>query len=724
MTSRIHSAALVIVPLLLVAFASLFQLSVTNSPMKYAGFTGMKWEIVNQCIAEGGHRLLQPQNASVGTWIFGGGQNTGVCISEPIQSLGEILELDVAGYPSTADDTDVTIDVRFKDDASVHSLKLPETRTSADGTKWYSRWFKIPGMELGREFVVSVQDQASVDEKGWIAVRDRVNFYNLTDKLLPIREALQTVTARATIVALLAVLIVLFTLVTICSNNNRMTLFIGLAFLVFAVHFRLDAYFYWDEWHVLQRFQEQGWKSAVIAHNEHFIPLFFTMYFAEVFLFRDSYVSYLMTSLLLHVINAYLLARLLSRFAPATKYTESAARLSGVMFALSSICSEPVQWAFMQSVLAGTACSLAAFICGWDYVQRGRVRDAVLCCGAIVLGPLFFGGSLAAVLQLAVLVLVLEPAVLADGGRRDVGADYIVVDRKKQLFVVVLVMWAFIATVYLINQDGAGHGLSRKNLHAMFEYPEEIFSFLVVGTQLGAVLGGAGIFPVVDAQPPIPILPDSFLYIKSNAMLLLSVVFGGLLVGVFLLWILIKLLGGISRRETLLLLVGQLMLFASLLLPAVGRGHLGPSQALCMRYIYTALPWFFVFILPFTERLVRSVQGDGSFLHPGRTLASLLIAAYFGSHLFHLSRYDFYTQNGVRNKHFISKSSEWFDLLATDAQIAPGDFTGKGAEFAGLQPVFPPNLAPDFTPGQVYRLLHWLNSEKYPKKKWLYASSP
>ncbi len=723
MTSRIHSAALIVVPLLLVGIATLFQLSVTKPPMKYVGFSGAEWAIADHCIAEGGHRMLQPQRESIGTWIFGEGQNTGVCISEPLKSLGDVLELDVAGYPSAGESTDVTIDVRYKDDGVVHPLVLPEVRVPGDGEKWFSRWFKVPGLELGRDFVITVQDQANVDSKGWIAVRNRINFFNSLDKLLPVREAVQTLPAKATIVALLAVLIVLFTLIVICSNTNRLPLLAGIGLLVFAIHLRLDAFFYWDEWHVLQRFWDHGWHSLAIAHNEHFIPLFFGMYFTEIYLFRDSYVAYLAVSLLLHALNAYLLARLLSRFAPSSRQTESAARLCGVMFAMSSICSEPTQWAFMQSILAGSACSLICLISGWDFVQRGSVRHAIICCAALVLTPLFFGGGLIAIIQLGLLLLVLEPAVLAEGGRRDVGAAFIVKDRKKHLLIIALVVWAFIATVYLINQDGAGHGLNRKNLHTMLEYPEDIFSFLIVGTQLGTLLGGAGIFPVVDAQPPIPILPESFWYIKSSPMLLLSLVLGGLLVGVFLLWILVKLIGGISRRETLLLIVGQLLMFSALVLPAVGRGYLGPSQALSMRYIYLALPWFFVFVLPFVERLVRSLQQDGSWLHPMRAISFLLIAAYFGAHLFHLARYDYFTENGFRNKHYIAKVSEWFDLLATDAQITPGDFTAKGAQFSGLQPVFPPKLAPDATPGQIYRLLHWLNPEKYPKKKWLAAAS-
>lgn len=707
MNSASHKIALAVVPILLVGVVALYQLSVTASPLSYAGFSELEWAISDKCISEGGHRLLQPPERSVGTWIFGGGQNTGVCISKPMQALAQVVELDVAGYPSAEHGREVTIDLRLLDSGYVHSLDLPAPRQPEDAQHWYSRWFYVPGLKLGSEFALTVQDQANVDEAGWIALRDRVNFYNLQDNLFSLRQGLRTPAARLAIAVVLGLLITLFAFTAVCSNRSRVTLLTSLLFLSVSVLLRLDGFFYWDEWHAIERFLHQGWQTLAAAHNEHFIPLFFGLYFSELMLFRDSYLSFLLVSLLLHGLNAYLVARLLSRFASPSA-SASAARLCGVMFALSSISAEVTQWAFMQSVLAGTACSLGALIAGWDYVQRGRARKAVYCCAGLFAGPLFFGGSLIAVFQLLILLVILEPAVLSDGGRRDVGSSYVVGDRKKRLLIIAFVTWAFIGSVYLANQrqgalPGAGADLLANS-------PQSVFTFLIAGAELGGVLGGAGIFPLPEMQPPTPILPPSLAYLKADPALFGSVLLGALCAGVFVLWLLVKLIGGVSRRETLLLIVGQLLMFSALLLPALGRAQLGPSQALSMRYVYLALPWFFVFALPFIERIVQGVLQPQTIFSPVRPLCFMLIAGYFASHLLSLARYEYFTDHALRNRRYVAKLAEWYRLTPSDSHVVPGDFTARGAEFAGLYPAFPPRLAPDFSPEQVYEIVCRLNS--------------
>ena len=94
-------------------------------------------------------------------------------------------------------------------------------------------------------------------------------------------------------------------------------------------------------------------------------PIFYSLVLGELKMFGDGMVAYHLVNIVLHALNATLLALLLRRlkvFAPF---------LIGVLFALHPVCVESVAWIMQVKTLLGTAFGLAAAICYLDFDQQG-----------------------------------------------------------------------------------------------------------------------------------------------------------------------------------------------------------------------------------------------------------------------------------------------------------------------------------------------------------------
>lgn len=91
------------------------------------------------------------------------------------------------------------------------------------------------------------------------------------------------------------------------------------------VHFRHDVYFYFDEWTLLNVFQQQNIFSY--RHNEHYLPIFFWFFKLETKLFGLNYWLYLLVSNLIHAFNALMIFKISNKiFSNQKKLSEHYSR--------------------------------------------------------------------------------------------------------------------------------------------------------------------------------------------------------------------------------------------------------------------------------------------------------------------------------------------------------------------------------------------------------------
>jgi hypothetical protein len=170
---------------------------------------------------------------------------------------------------------------------------------------------------------------------------------------------------------------------------SSLSFFMLLLFISFFVHFRSQCYFYWDEWHLLKRFSSSGFQGVVYSHNEHFLPLFFAFYFLEAKLLKGCYAAYLTISLLFHAVNALLLSLSLEELLSKKPGSRAASRILGVLFLISSLHTETLQWAFEQSLIISQFLFFAALLSGIGFVRTGNKMCFVLALLSALSSPFF-----------------------------------------------------------------------------------------------------------------------------------------------------------------------------------------------------------------------------------------------------------------------------------------------------------------------------------------------
>ena len=98
--------------------------------------------------------------------------------------------------------------------------------------------------------------------------------------------------------------------------KNNAAFLTALCIAGFVVHYRANLFYNWDEWVILDRFLNNGFSEALRRHNEHFLPLYFGIYFSEVNFFLKLYDGLILFSLLILVINSWLVSKILALLSP------------------------------------------------------------------------------------------------------------------------------------------------------------------------------------------------------------------------------------------------------------------------------------------------------------------------------------------------------------------------------------------------------------------------
>ncbi len=460
-------------------------------------------------------------------------------------------------------------------------------------------------------------------------------------------------------------------------------LFLAVALVV---HLKFTPYFHWDEWHLLQKFLEHGYAAAFQPHNEHFKPIFLILYFIEAQLFGDRYVAFVFVSLVFHTINALLLRSLLRRLIPGSNGDHAALLLSG-MFLISALHSEIAQWAFALCVLMVNTALLISLISVCDYWRTGKRKYLIAIGLAALLGPLMLGSGFTITLFVGLLSLYLFVSSAVSPAQSPS------LRQKIPSFFSILAASAAgtFVTLFVYSQVGAG-STETHTLSDLWLNRAEIVRYFGVGTQLGTILRGSGLFPALDPIQAQALLP-SFVVPENVGLFFVSL---GYVVSLVIL--LLTLILTDERKQSLLLyLLGQGFIAAAFIVPSLGRYRWGSEQAFSLRYQYSALFGLCIMCLPLATTLFERWRA-GSMTAISRALVVAYLTIFLGTNLYLNFSWDYFTEKGRHNRKYINRLCAWSTKLTT--RPAPN---------------VPPMLAPNLKPEAVLAIVRGLDAQRCVK---------
>ncbi|MCC6220727.1 MAG: hypothetical protein IT291_05755 [Deltaproteobacteria bacterium] len=679
----------------------------------YVGFSVLTWgEGGLDCDVQGDKAGLLATYDAVGTFQQES-QRIARCVSNEFKAISNDFEIEVKLAdritPQVFDGISLEVQSNRLRFLRAVNLADPSAVTSVDG--WKKFRVSLPEKFAGEMFTIKIIDSSLPNS---ILVRNRINFY---------KNALGIDLAESAVLrgAILAIVVVMLVVLLISLRQFYFTCrFRFFGFLIFffvasvLVQMRPSVYFYWDEWHFMERLSQLGIKGAVYSHNEHFLPLFFLYYYFQTRLFSDSYLLYIICGLLIHALNAVLLLLLLSRINLLSKpfVNVRAARLLSLLFLISGLHVEVLQWAFEQSILLFICVSLVSMLAALEFADSGKFRNLIALGLSGLLAPMLFGAGFIIPFQIAF--------VCSLSG----GASKQRLVRIVAAVVVCAVGSGFAGVAYYLNKEGAGHGIGDAN---MFGDPMAVLKYIFVATQLGTVLRGLGLFPTLERQAPQKLF--EILSIRTDALSPeVFIAYFGLAVSVALLVVCaIEKEGRFDRIR--LWVMGQLLMCSQLLLPALGRWQFGLVQSLYLRYQYGALIGLFVALLPAVSYLLSWVQCGGALEGDRKTarVPSNLVRnalhivlvfvmstnVYIGlqcCNVFVGAQSDNLTSRGKANRSFAFQLVEWNALLSSEGISSESSYEGKGSSLAGNQPTMPEVLTPQRHPNHIFQVLKWLNN--------------
>lgn len=463
-------------------------------------------------------------------------------------------------------------------------------------------------------------------------------------------------------------------LVKVNLLNKKVVFFIFLLFS-FVVQYRVNTYFFFDEWDLLNSFAEKGLSAIFIPHNEHFEPLFFTFYYFENKLFGDSYSFYIFVNLILHSLTGVSLFCFLNRLG---KGARKLSFLISLCFVINYLHSENLQWAFEQCIILQNLLNLLAFNLAWDFVVYGGLARLILVSLCCVLAPLFFGNGL--ILPLQVGVVVFLSAIFVNTDLKDERNFKIKIISAIKLLLSCVVFFTLAAVLYSTHKNP-------EKTYDLLHYPIHSLKYLYVTSSLGTFLRGLGLFPILD----FPQLESFFGEITDKKLVNFSHL--GLLVNFLMLFILVR--NAKNKIEGFRnWLIGNAIIASSMLLPALGRSIYHLHQGLYLRYyslnlVGLSIICFFIF------------KDYSQFERRKKYLSQFLLFCYFIIQVSQARNYVYFTKAGIGNLSYAQKLTDNIQRISSDSNKSVVQAHSE-EDISKMDPRY------------VYRALSWLNPTKYP----------
>lgn len=674
---------------------SLFQLTTPKGPPEYLSFVDIRWKEIQNASLEESSFVAQPSK-------YAG--KTALGVSDTVKFAGPLLRLEHSGrMPKGA----LPPIIRLTDVSGAQLLEFRPPLQDLPSRSWRAFEVQLPDEIVGRELRLAIKVKSNVDVHSWYSLRGRVDVFDKPDRFRVLgasgiwglsdnqQSKLYGYTERDRIVNLLcfgfaAIGLFLVGSSLLCRRISNLDLL--LTFIVVSVlfHYRHSVFFYWDEWDILWHLKEDLRSGIIRTHNEHFIPLFFSLYYLESLLFGDNYYLYLSVSYLLHAVNCLTLCLLLSALGRDTDFARRAAQLVGFCFLVSGLHPENLHWVVQQVDLLAEGSVLLALFATVRFMNKGRWKKLLQMGATVFAAPLFFGNGLVAAPKVVALAIL-------SGLEGEQGAD-------------ARVWWKRVIKVTIVAGLAGGAAVMLYLAHPPSSTPEprtllswpdvkRMINYNITATHLGSFLRGLELFPYLDARAPGKLFGAASILGGEPDLGLGRV---GLILSMFLL--LLGLLLGGGWKYLRLWLLGEVIMLFSMLLPSFGRVKYGYFQGLSLRYTYSTLVGVailvFAFLLAVHTWMERRNWRRGIVLSAfGYSyLLWLLAASVF------VSREErFFTNIGYTNLVYAKQLLDWRNAVEGE------DLSAKGTDLAGFGPTVPPDVVPGATHERIVQTLDWLS---------------
>lgn len=516
---------------------------------------------------------------------------------------------------------------------------------------------------------------------GGLFIRERVEF--LSETFSPVRIVAKILDPDAySQLALILILSAIFLYVLIYREIGGiqyvLSVLLGVLFFL-----SQDLFYYFDEWHILERFSKMGLPGIIHTHNEHSIIAFFAWYYELVAFFGENYFALLVISIILHVCCAFTLEKFLLTY----DLDRRTIRISVVFFMFSSLHVEVLHWAFEQSIILSCISGLWAMI----YLRRWKESDKLsyLLSGGLflLLSPMLFGNGFI-FFPLAFFLIFTELGF--SSLRRYVYA----------LFVIGVSALIPVSIYYFLKSASAGHGVD--DVKGGFEF-YKFLGYFLTGSGLGTIGRGLGFYPNLTLSSVqtfcYELLGHYVSWIERRRIFGASVEAS---LAVYLWLFLVSFNLGIfwinkqARRFLPAIVLGLGLFVLSFLLPAFGRAHLGELQALSLRYQYSAMLGFSMILCPLFYVLVRS--------NLSKLVFYFLSLLWMCEQAYLCQTFTYFTDHGSLHRVYIQQLLDWEDK----AKLSEGTpYEGSG-EMQGLFPLARPSITPGSHPTDILKTAKWL----------------
>ena len=198
------------------------------------------------------------------TWDSARPNKTAVCISNWLNVRGNYLELELAGYADPEDAQAVRLIVEGENEKGLTEFY---PRTEQQSGVWKRAVFVFGAQQEEKRLRLKIIDNSA--EAGWIALRNRANFYEASVFSYRTYLLFSRGAGRCLSVILLSAALAGFLLWCAAFPAERIRIFMVVFICAALMHFRKDVYFNGDDYMFLERFLKEGFRALLFKHNEH-----------------------------------------------------------------------------------------------------------------------------------------------------------------------------------------------------------------------------------------------------------------------------------------------------------------------------------------------------------------------------------------------------------------------------------------------------------------------
>lgn len=560
-----------------------------DQPITYITHEDMQWRALPSCELTSQSPIDHLSESAIVR-----GEGAPLCISEKFPLHSSTIAIEYAYEERTEGKSNPYVLELIDEKNKVFYKKLlPNTSQSRIGV-WNRLYLHVGNTNIPSIAKLRIRAEKSHVPK--LHVRDRIDF--LDRAVTPQHTSEIKIHARLVFDVIVSLIIFMTSVLIFPALSQKSFLFLLVAISV-AVHFEYQPFFYFDEWHVLQRFSSVPFpQSIILTHNEHFLPLYFFIFFLQAKIFGAAYSYYLLCNCIMMGVYGYAVYLFLKEIS----IQEKPARLLSLLFCISSLHVEALQWAFEGSIILCSILGLHFLRFSARYCKYRYPSDLVWANICICISPFIFGGAFPYV-PVGIMLCLLYGLYFTD-------LRYLTYLFSRKMYVVtVAAVILFPLSLYsFFKLESSGHAVDEStflsNIPALIEY-------VALGTGIGSILRPLGLYPFLSITHPQQLINSttgSDMSVLNSFYFALITCLSAILLLCALMYVFIS--EGQRKRATVIFSIGLSLIVFYILVVGFGRWRYGAHQSLALRYQVQTLPGLIIMISPLIERLFNWNQAN------------------------------------------------------------------------------------------------------------------